>query len=238
MLAKYEVCTAFFHGLDYQSAVRKGPNAVFKLLPAAQEHILKQDDGKDRLVRAVTELSKAFALAVPADDALRIRDEVALFQAVKAALVKRAVGEARPQEDLDAAIRQIVSRAVVASDQVVDIFAAAGLNNPAPWARARTTPRGPLASFQASDCGQRRIRSARRLSATMSKMFVVIIYGSGLGIQTPRMASLGHVAVGMAAGRLWTGLWQHQQTETQSFNALMRSMVAFGALGHRVFDYL
>jgi len=111
MLAKYEVCTALFHGLDYQSAVRKGPNAVFKLLPAAQEHILKQDDGKDRLVRAVTELSKAFALAVPADDALRIRDEVAFFQAVKAALVKRAVGEARPQEDLDAAIRQIVRSA-------------------------------------------------------------------------------------------------------------------------------
>src|SRR5208283_5294205 len=80
-------------------------------------------------LRAVRELSQAFALAVPHDDALRIRDDVAFFQAVQAALAKRAPGDARPEEDLDQAVRQIISRAV-APEGVVDIFAAAGLAKP------------------------------------------------------------------------------------------------------------
>jgi type I restriction enzyme R subunit len=130
MLSRFEVCQAMFHGLDYRAVIAAGPQAVFKFLPTAQEHILQQEDGKERFVRAVTDLSKAFALAVPHEEALRIRDEVAFFQAVKAALVKRSQVDARPEEDLDHAIRQIVSRAVAASDQVIDIFATAGLKKP------------------------------------------------------------------------------------------------------------
>ena len=99
------------------------------LLPAAQEHILAQEDGRARLLQIVQALSQAFALAVPSDEALRIRDDVAFFQAVKASLVKRAPEDARPEEDLDQAVRQIVSRAVV-SEGVVDIFTAAGLKRP------------------------------------------------------------------------------------------------------------
>jgi type I restriction enzyme R subunit len=75
------------------------------------------------------ELSQAFALAVPHEEALRIRDDVAFFQAVQSVLAKRALGEARPEEELDHAIRQIISRAV-APEGVVDIFAAAGLQKP------------------------------------------------------------------------------------------------------------
>ena len=75
------------------------------------------------------ELSQAFALAVPHEEAIRIRDDVAFFQAVRSVLAKRAAGEVRPEEELDYAIRQIVSRAV-ASEGVVDIFAAAGLEKP------------------------------------------------------------------------------------------------------------
>jgi type I restriction enzyme R subunit len=130
MLSRFEVCQAMFHGLDYRAVIAAGAQAVFKFLPTAQEHILQQEDGKERFVRAVSELSKAFALAVPHEDALRIRDEVAFFQAVKAALVKRSQLDARPEEELDHAIRQIVSRAVAAPDQVIDIFAAAGLKKP------------------------------------------------------------------------------------------------------------
>lgn len=130
MLAKFEICEGLFHGLDYEPVVAAGPKAVFKFLPTAQEHVLKQDDGKERLVHAVGDLSKAFALAVPHEEAIRIRDDVAFFQAVKAALVKRSLVDARPEEDLDAAIRQIVSRAVAASDRVIDIFEAAGLKRP------------------------------------------------------------------------------------------------------------
>ena len=99
------------------------------LLPSALEHVLAQEDGKERCANAVRELSQAFALAVPHDEALRIRDDVGFFQAVQAALSKRTAGDARPEEELDHAVRQIISRAV-ASEGVMDIFAAAGLDRP------------------------------------------------------------------------------------------------------------
>ena len=111
--------------MDHAARRRSGS----ALLPAAQEHILAQEDGKDRLLHAVRELSQAFALAVPHDEALRIRDDVAFFQAVRAVLAKRAPGERKTEEELDHAIRQIVSRRW-RPDEVVDIFAAAGLKKP------------------------------------------------------------------------------------------------------------
>lgn len=129
MLEKYEVCCNLFHGFDWSRWVTGSPEERLSLLPSAQEHILAQEDGKDRLMRAVHELSQAFALAVPHEEALAIRDDVAFFQAVRAGLAKRAPGEAKTEEELDHAIRQIVSRAV-ASEGVVDIFAAAGLKKP------------------------------------------------------------------------------------------------------------
>src|SRR5437667_1749542 len=129
MLEKYEVCCALFHGFDWSRWLTGAPAERLGLLPPAQEHILAQEDGKDRLLRTVQELSQAFALAVPHEEALRIRDDVAFFQAVRASLAKRAPGEAKTEEDLDFAVRQIVSRAV-ASEGVVDIFAAAGLAKP------------------------------------------------------------------------------------------------------------
>ena len=129
MLEKYEVCCSLFHGYDHSRWIAGTPVQRFGMLPAAQEHILAQENGKERCVQAVRELSQAFALAVPHEDAIRIRDEVTLFQAVRSVLAKRAAGEARPEVELDHAIRQIVSRAV-ASDGVVDIFTAAGLQKP------------------------------------------------------------------------------------------------------------
>jgi type I restriction enzyme R subunit len=110
---------------NIQAAMQLG----LSLLPAAQEYILAQEDGKNRLLRAVTELSQAFALAVPHDDAIRIRDDVGFFQAVRAVLAKNVLGESRTNEQLDHAIRQIISKAMI-SDEVVDIFAAAGLKKP------------------------------------------------------------------------------------------------------------
>ena len=129
MLEKYEVCRGLFHGFDYSAWTDGSPAERVSLLPGAQEHILAQEDGKERCLRAVRDLSRAFALAVPHEEAIRIRDDVAFFQAVRSVLAKRAAGEARPEEELDYAIRQIVSRAV-ASEGVVDIFAAAGLEKP------------------------------------------------------------------------------------------------------------
>ena len=129
MLEKFEVCCGLFYGFDWSKWTTGMPQERLSLLPPAQEHILKQESGKDRCVRAVRELSQAFALAVPHAEALRIRDDVAFFQAVQAVLAKRAPGDARPEEDIDHAVRQIISRAV-APEGVVDIFAAAGLAKP------------------------------------------------------------------------------------------------------------
>jgi type I restriction enzyme, R subunit len=129
MLEKYEVCRGLFHGFDWSAWTEGLPQAKLSLLPEAQEHVLAQDDGKSRCIQAVGELTRAFALAVPHDSALAIRDDVAFFQAVKAVLAKNAPGDRRSPEDVDHAIRQIVSRAV-SSDEVIDIFAAAGLQKP------------------------------------------------------------------------------------------------------------
>ncbi|MGB7910671.1 MAG: type I restriction endonuclease subunit R [Desulfobaccales bacterium] len=129
MLEKYEVCCGIFHGFDLSTWKTGGPQERLSILPYAQEHVLRQDDGKNRLSKAVTELSKAFALSVPHDKALEIRDDVAFFQAVKVVIGKSPTDDRRTPEEIDHAIRQIVSRAV-ASDEVIDIFAAAGLKKP------------------------------------------------------------------------------------------------------------
>ena len=129
MLEKHEVCCALFHGFDWSAWTGGAPAQRLGLLPAAQEHVLAQEDGKERCLRSVRELTQAFALAVPHDEAIRIRDDVEFFQAVRSVLAKRAASDARPQEELDHALRQIVSRAV-APEGVVDVFAAAGLEKP------------------------------------------------------------------------------------------------------------
>jgi type I restriction enzyme, R subunit len=139
MLEKYEICRGLFGsystpvgmvpGFDWSPWMTGKPHERLSVLPAAQEHILKQQDGKARLLRAVSDLSQAFALAVPHEETFRVRDDVGFFQAMRAVLAKSTPGEQKTDEELDHAIRQIISRAVV-SDEIVDIFAAAGLKKP------------------------------------------------------------------------------------------------------------
>ena len=129
MLERYEVCCGIFDRFNWDAWKKGSPQARLSVLPAAQEHVLAQEDGKKRLVEAVLDLSKAFALAVPHLKALEIRDDVAFFQAVKSVLTKSTTDGHRSAEEVEFAIRQIVSKAV-SSDEVVDIFAAAGLKKP------------------------------------------------------------------------------------------------------------
>jgi type I restriction enzyme R subunit len=129
MLEKYEICCGLFHGFEWTRWIEGTPQERLSVLPAAQERILAQENGKERLLTAVRELSQAFALAVPHDEAMRIRDDVGFFQAVKAVLAKRTPTDTRTDEELDHAVRQIISRAV-SPDGVIDIFAAAGLEKP------------------------------------------------------------------------------------------------------------
>jgi type I restriction enzyme, R subunit len=129
LLEKYEICLGLFHGFDLSPLAQGTAQQRISMIPAGQEFILAQDRGRERLLQAVKELSEAFALAVPDEAALRIRDEVGFFQAVRAALIKHIGDDRKPPELLDHAIRQIVSKALV-SDEIVDIFAAAGLKKP------------------------------------------------------------------------------------------------------------
>jgi type I restriction enzyme R subunit len=129
MMEKHEVCRGIFHGFAFSAYFTGTASDRMRLLPFAQEHVLKQRDGKERFVRAVIELTKAFALAVSRDEALAITHEVAFFQSVKAQLIKIERAKERPQEELDQAIKQIVSKAI-APEGVIDIFQAAGLKKP------------------------------------------------------------------------------------------------------------
>ena len=129
MLELYEICAGIFHGFDYSKFKVGSPKERITIVPPALEHVLKQENGKDRLLKTVTQLSKAFALSVPNEKAIAIRDDVGFFQTVRAALAKTTPASGRDEEELNAAVRQIVSKAV-ASDQVIDIFSAAGLKTP------------------------------------------------------------------------------------------------------------
>lgn len=130
MKEKYEVVQGILHGFDYRSLLHADTAARMQGIADAMEFILQQEDGKKRYLQAVAALSKAFALAVPHEEALAIRDEVGLFQEIRAALIKATVSSAeRPPEEVEAAVRQLISRAV-SGREVVDIFAVAGLDKP------------------------------------------------------------------------------------------------------------
>jgi type I restriction enzyme R subunit len=181
MLEKHEVCCGLFHGFDWSRWTTGAPQERLSLLPAAQEHILALEDGRNRLLAAVRDLSQAFALAVPHEEALRIRDDVAFFQAVRAALVKRAPGEARTEEELDLAVRQIVSRAVV-PDGVVDLFAAAGLKKPDIsvlseefLAEVRSMPQRNLAVELLRKLLSGEIRTRRRKNVVQARSFAELL---------------------------------------------------------------
>jgi type I restriction enzyme R subunit len=129
MLEYFEICSGLFHGFDYSRFKTGKPRERLAVIPPAIEHVLQQDKGKERLLKTVTQLSRAFALSVPHERAIAVRDDVGFFQTVRAAMAKTVTTGGRDEEELNAAVRQIVSRAV-ASDKVIDIFSAAGLKSP------------------------------------------------------------------------------------------------------------
>lgn len=130
LLKRYEICTGLFFGFDWSKFFTGKATEQTTTLPMAMEHILQLEDGKRRYLDAVGNLSLAFTLAVPDERALAIRDDIAFFQAVRAAFIKHTTDREKSEEDYERGIRQILSRAIAASDQVIDIFAAAGLKKP------------------------------------------------------------------------------------------------------------
>jgi type I restriction enzyme R subunit len=132
MLEKYEIMSTLFEGFDWSDYFSESAGKRQLVIPNGMEHILSLEDGKARLIQHVTELSKAFALAVPQPETFKIRDDLAFYQAVKSGLVKTTVhqdDETKTDEDIDHAVRQIVAGAV-APEGVIDIFETVGIPKP------------------------------------------------------------------------------------------------------------
>lgn len=129
MLEKLEIIKAILHELNYQDYFENSFGRKTQIIREAMDYILGLEDGEKRYRKAVSELSKTFSLAVPHEKALAVRDEVGFFQAVRAALGKISFQSGPTQDDYDLAIRQIIASAVT-SNEVVDIFTAAGLDKP------------------------------------------------------------------------------------------------------------
>ena len=128
MKEKLEIVRALFHGFEYRTYFGLGASEQMQMILDAEEHILSKEDGEKRLAQYVTELGKAFALAMPSAEAIAIREEIAFFQAIKARLAK-VTGKTMSDKDYENAIRQIVDKAIAPAG-IVDLFAAAGLEKP------------------------------------------------------------------------------------------------------------
>ena len=130
MLEKLEVVANLYNGFPYEDYFQADTQQKLRMILAAEEHILGLENGKKRYINEVTALSKAFAIAVPHDQAMDVKDEVGFFQAVKARLVKfDSTGNGRTDEELETTIRQVIDQALV-SEQVIDVYDAAGIKKP------------------------------------------------------------------------------------------------------------
>ncbi|PIR92432.1 DEAD/DEAH box helicase [Candidatus Falkowbacteria bacterium CG10_big_fil_rev_8_21_14_0_10_44_15] len=134
MLEKYEIVCGLFHGFDYKKDLFGSAAQKTRLIASGMDFILGLEDGTKRYIQAVTELSFAFSLSVPNEESLKIRDEVAFFQAVNAGIRKSLGGKGGggggpTDDDYQEAIKQIVSGAIV-SDKVIDIYSATGIKTP------------------------------------------------------------------------------------------------------------
>ena len=132
MLEKLEIVSQMFHGFAYEEYFEADTGKKLSLILAAEDHILGLDNGKKRFVDEVTALSQAFSIAIPHEQAMDVKDEVAFFQAVKSRLAKFNSSSTFGRgggEGLETAIRQVIDKALV-TEQVIDVFDAAGIKKP------------------------------------------------------------------------------------------------------------
>ena len=130
MLEKLEVVSQMFSGFPYEDYFQAETVQKLSMILAAEEHILGLENGKKRYINEVTAISKAFAIAVPHEQAMDVKDEVSFFQAVKARLAKfDGTGSGRTDEEIETTVRQVIDQALV-SEQVIDVFDAAGIKKP------------------------------------------------------------------------------------------------------------
>jgi type I site-specific restriction-modification system R (restriction) subunit/very-short-patch-repair endonuclease len=117
-------------GFNYEDYFEADTSKKLSMILAAEEHILGLEDGKKRYINEVTALSQAFAIAIPHEKAMDVKDEISFFQAVKARLAKfDSTGSGITDEEIETTIRQVIDKALV-TEEVIDIFDAAGLKKP------------------------------------------------------------------------------------------------------------
>lgn len=130
MEEKLEVVQQLLYGFDYHPYFTADVSQKLSFILQAEDFILGQDNGKKRFVNEVNALSKAFAIAIPHERAMEVKEEIAFFQAVKARLCKFDLSSShKTDEEIETTIRQVVDKALV-SEKVVDIFDAVGIKKP------------------------------------------------------------------------------------------------------------
>ncbi len=131
MLELHEAIDYQLRHFDWRKFFTLTPEEKLKFIPVIVDYIFSQENGEQSFTENTKNLLKAFAISVPHERAMAIRDDVALFQAIKSRLVKisdRNEG-GKTDEEMETAIKQIISEAITA-DNVIDIFDAAGLKKP------------------------------------------------------------------------------------------------------------
>ena len=130
MLDKLEVVSQMYYGFSYEDYFAADTSRKLSIILAAEEHILGLENGKKRYIDEVMALSKAFAIAIPHEQAMDVKDEVSFFQAVKSRLAKFAsANNGKTNEEMETAIKQVIDKALV-TEQVIDVFDAAGIKKP------------------------------------------------------------------------------------------------------------
>jgi type I restriction enzyme R subunit len=132
MLELYEAIEYQLRHFNWLKFFTLTPEEKLKYIPVIVDYIFSQENGEQSFIDNTNNLLKAFAISVPHEKAIAIRDYVSLFQAIKARLVKIAdanEGGGKSDEEIETAIKQIISEAITA-DKVVDVFDAAGLKKP------------------------------------------------------------------------------------------------------------
>ena len=127
---KHDVLCAMLHGFDWSSWNHAEPKKRLDLQLPARDFIYEQENGRQRWLTLVTEISRAFALCSSLPEAQALKDDIAFFQFVRSRMLKERENKTDDPDRLDAAIRQLIDKAIVAEDGVIDVFTAAGMKKP------------------------------------------------------------------------------------------------------------
>jgi len=134
MLEFYEAVLYQLKYFDWKKFFTLTPEEKLRYIKTIQDYIQSQENGSENFCDVTARLIKSYALVSTHEKADIIKDDVALFQAIRSRLLKfneveRIQAGGKTNQEIDLAIKQIVSAAIV-SDTVIDVFDAAGIKKP------------------------------------------------------------------------------------------------------------